>query len=103
MRNAEELIAAARIAMEENDFDEVVEILCEALGHIRDFSYRTGETWEWSQVRECCHEIGEKIHEKAGFDGMREVYTAVYYEMKALAARYLEKAWDGCGDGEWRG
>ena len=103
MRTAEELIHDAKEALENEDYDEVVEIVSEALGHISDFSWRTGVTWEWSDVKECLNEIGEIIYEQGGLDAMRDVHEAVYFHMKPVAARYLEKSWDGCGDGAWRG
>ena len=103
MRTAEELIEAAKTALKKDDTDEVVEILCEALAHLSDFSWRTGVTWEVSEVKSCCHEIGELIHEAGGIAAMQDVYYDVRDEMKPLAARYLERFWNGCGDGEWRG
>ena len=103
MRTAEELIRDAKAALEEDDVDEVVEIVCEALVHLKEFSWKCGgEEWEWSDVKDCCHEIGELIYEHGEFDEMKDVYEEVYYEMKPLAARYLERSWNGCGDGAWR-
>lgn len=103
MRTASELIADARAAMETEDYGEVTAIVCEALGHIRDFSYRTGEVWDWAEIKQCLNCIGDIIYDKGELDGMKHVYYNVHAEMKYVAARYLERAWDGCGDGEWRG
>lgn len=103
MRNSGELIADAKSAIKNGDYDEVVEIVCEALGHLSDFSWRTGEIWNRDTVKICCFEIGELIYEDGDISSMKDVYAAVYSEMRGVAARYLEHFWDGCGDGEWRG
>lgn len=103
MRTASELIRDAKAALEAKDLWEVTDILCEALGHLSDFSWKTGVTWEWPEVKDCCYEIGEMIHEHGGMALMQAVYRNVHSEMKYIAARYLERSWDGCGDGEWRG
>jgi len=102
MRTPEELITDAKVAITDGDYDTVVEILCEALGHLSDFSWKTGETWERDDVRDCCHEIGEMIYDDGEIEQMKDVHREVYYEMKPIAARYLEHFWNGCGDGEWR-
>ena len=103
MRNSAELVEAARAAVEDDDYTEAAEIVCEALGHLSDFSWKTGEEWERNDVRSCCNEIGDIIYDKGGLQAMQDVYYDVRYEMKGVAARYLEHFWDGCGDGAWRG
>ena len=102
MRTAEELILDAKTALAEDDIWKVSDILCEALGHLSDFSWRTGVTWEWSEVKECCHEIGELLYDHGGMTLMKDIYMDVRDEMKYVAARYLEHSWNGCGDGAWR-
>ena len=103
MRTAEELVRDAEVAIAAGDYGAVCTILCEALGHLSDFSWRTGETWERDTVRDCCYDIGQRIYADSDIDGMRDVYQEVRFEMKGIAARYLEHFWDGCGDGAWRG
>lgn len=103
MRNSSQLVSDAEKAIQKDNYGEVCDILCEALGHLSDFSWRTGETWDRDTVRDCCNEIGELIYDDGGLSAMQDVYRAIYTEMKGIAARYLEHFWDGCGDGEWRG
>lgn len=103
MRNSRELVADAEKSIQNNDYDEVSEIICEALGHLSDFVWKTGEKWERSTVKECCYDIGELIYENSGLSGMQSVYRSVYAEMRGIAARYLELFWNGCGDGAWLG
>lgn len=102
MRSPEELVAAAREAIAEDEYDDVMDALQEAIGHLSDFSWKTGVKWDADTVRECCHEIGELIYRDAGMRGMQFVHEGIYYRMRGIAARYLEHFWNGCGDGEWR-
>ena len=103
MRNPDELVAAAKKAIAKDDYDTVVAIVCEALKHLSDFCFKADERWDRDTVKECCYDIGELIYEDGEIEKMKAVYTEVYYEMRGVAARYLEHFWDGCGDGEWRG
>ncbi len=102
MKTYEQLAESAKEAISMEDDDKTAELLCEALGHLQEFSWKTGVVWERDTVRNCCHEIGELIYDKAGIDKMQEIYRMVYAKMKGVAARYLEHFWNGCGDGEWR-
>ena len=103
MKTYDELIEAARDAISDGDRDKVSELICEALGHLREFYRKDNVPWEQDTVRSCCHEIGEMIYEEYGISGMVEIHRSVYAQMKGIAARYLEHFWNGCGDGEWRG
>lgn len=98
----EELIESAKGAIAEEDDDRISKLICEALGHLNEFSWKTGVVWERDTVRDCCHEIGDMIYDDGGIDKMQEIHRMVYGEMKGVAARYLEHFWNGCGDGEWR-
>lgn len=103
MKTAEELVWQAKSAIAEGDYGPVCAALCEALGHLTDFSWRSGETWERDTVCDCCYAIGEAIYADRELEGLQAVYQEVRWEMKGVAARYLEHFWDGCGDGAWRG
>lgn len=103
MRNSSELIADAKEAIKEDDYGEVSKIVCEAIKHLSDFTWKADEKWDRDTVRDCCYDIGELIYEDSGLSGMQAVYRSVYAEMRGVAARYLEHFWNGCGDGEWRG
>ena len=102
MKTIEELLAAAREVIAAGDDDKASDIICEALGHLPDFSRGAGEVWDRDTVRVCCHEIGELIFDQDGIGRMQDVHRLVYAKMKGVAARYLEHFWNGCGDGEWR-
>ncbi len=103
MKTYEELIESAKGAIAAGDDESVSAILCEALGHLNDFSRSTETVWERDVVRSCCHEIGELIYDEGDVFKMQDIHRAVYAKMKGVAARYLEHFWDGCGDGDWRG
>ena len=82
------------------------ETLCitSALKHLSDFNWMSkGEAWDRDEVRDACYRLGEIIYEEHGMSGLQSVYYNVRYEMKGVAARYLEHFWDGVGDGAWRG
>lgn len=103
VRGPEELIAEAKKATEIDEYIEIMDVLQEALGHLSDFSWRAGETWDTDVVRNCCYEIGELIYDDIGFRGMRFIHDGIYYRMRGIAANYLDHFWNGCGNGAWRG
>ena len=103
MRSPEELIAEARKATEVDEYISIMDVLQEALSHLSDFSWKSGETWDMETVHSCCHEIGDLIYEDIGFRGMRFVHDGIYYRMRGIAANYLDHFWNGCGNGAWRG
>ena len=90
-------------ALDEDDYIEVSDLICEAFKHLSDFNYGDCEIWDWSDLKDALYDVGELIYEKDGIDAMKDVWKVVYMGMGPLAARYLEKAWNGCGDGAWRG
>lgn len=99
-REANELVAAARAAIADDDYSEVLDILEEALGHLRDYSRREENVWDREVIRDCCHDIGDMIDDDRGFEGLQHLHHDVYYDMGPIVARHLEYFWNGCGD--WR-
>ena len=102
MERITDLVTEVETALDDDDYIEVSDLICEAFTHMSDFNRGECEVWDWSDIKEALHEVGELIYEKDGFDAMQGVHNDVYMGMGPLAARYLEKAWNGCGDGAWR-
>ena len=100
---SEDLIEPARKAISTGDYEQLSDIICDALSRLSDFCRKADDIWDRDTVRDCCHEIGDLIYAENGIFGMQEIHRIVFLKMKGVAARYLECFWNGCGDGEWRG
>ncbi len=102
MRTIKELIEATKVFIEEDDYDSIVEIVCEALKHLPDIRTPEFDRWEEKAVASCCHDIGNLIFEHTGIRGLRFVMEGVNYRLNFVIAKRLSQFWDGCGEGAWQ-
>ena len=61
--------------------------------------YRSKNSFDYT-AREKTREIGTRINDAHGFNGMQKVCDTIRFEVNAKAARELEYVWDHIG--EWR-
>ena len=102
MQTAQDLLEAAKVAIADEEYGDVVDILEEiVLSHV-DATYSLGrkfEKWDWSEVKMLCHKIGNMLYKAGGLKLMKEVYEDFSGTLHAKQA--LSNFWQGCGNGAW--
>ena len=102
MKSKNELIAAAKEALEQDDYYDLYDVVYEVMSHISDLNGADVEKWEFSEVKEVLFEIGELVYDEKGFGHLQLLYKDVYYDFGPIGARYLEHWFNGVGNGAWR-
>ena len=102
MKTLDELREGVDPALEDDDWCEIEDTILEALRHLPSFAFGDYEPWEQDDVKELCHEIGDKVYDKWGMKELKAIHNTVYCELGGVAARLLEFFWNGCGGGAWR-
>ena len=102
MRTLEELRDGIDTALDDDDWCEIEDIVLESLRHIGSYASGEYEPWETDDIKELCHELGDKVYDKWGMSELKAIHNTVYCELGGSAARLLEHFWNGCGDGAWR-
>ena len=102
MRTLDELRNGIDVALDDDDWCEIEDIVIESLRHVSGFAGGEWELWETDDVKELCHELGDKVYDKWGMKELKAIHNTIYCELGPIAARLLEHFWNGCGDGAWR-
>ena len=102
METRKELIQTGLTAVEQGDWQAVYTALHSILCHLPAFAWMEGgDEWSEEDLQSACHEIGEAIFAKAGFETMQDIWYRIDDSMSGMGSKPLERYWDGCGNGAW--
>lgn len=93
MRSREELLKAIDVALEEDDWCDIEDIVLETLHHYPDFADEEYQSWNGNVIKEICQEVGDKVYEKWGVRELKNIRLTVECVMGEYAARFLDIFW----------
>jgi hypothetical protein len=89
-----DLVTEVETALDDDDYIEVSDLICEAFTHMSDFNRGDCEVWDWSDIKEALHEVGELIYEKDGFEYYRitDSRFKTYDDFRAYLLQYFTES-----------
>lgn len=101
MKTISELAKRVDIALSDDDWCEIEDIVLETLHHLPDFADDEYELWNANDVKNSLQELGEKVYQKWGVRELKNIHLTVDCEMGNYAARYLAIFWSRYGAYDW--
>lgn len=93
MRTLEELYTAVDVALDDDDWCEIEDIVLEALRHLPHLVDIDDVKWNANDVKDLCQTIGDKVFNKWGVRELKNIRLTVECEMSEYAARFLDTFW----------
>lgn len=101
MRTLNELIRTVDVALDDDDWCEIEDIVIESIRHMPDFANDKYEQWNINDIKDLIQDIGEKVYRKWGVRELKNIHLSVECELGDYAARYLAVFWNSYGAYDW--
>ena len=101
MKTLEDLRKGVDVALDDNDWCEIEDIVLALIRHMPGFAKGEYEQWNINDVKDSLQELGEEVHRKWGVRELKNIHLTVACELGDYAANYLATFWSRYGAMEW--
>ncbi len=101
MKRLEELAKKVDIALADDDWCEIEDIIIEAMRHLPHLVEDRSTAWDANAIKDLCQDIGDKVNNKWGVRELKNMRLSVEAELGEYAARILDTFWFIYGAQTW--
>ncbi len=93
MSRLDELTKRVDIALADDDWCEIEDIIIEAMRHLPHLVEDRADAWDANEIKNLCQDIGDKVNQKWGVRELKNMRLSVEAELGDYAARILDNFW----------